>query len=1202
MNIRTIALVFLPLFLFFIACENPQSERDEEIEEEEEEFDSSEEAMNHKQLPFDLSSFQRAYPDKTFDVRGYKSAFTDAIAKSNSRSVTAPDGFDTDWTTQGPGNAGARINIIEIDPNDDDVIYIGFSGGGIFKTTNDGDSWAPIFDDQPYLSIGAIEVDPNNSNTVFAGTGDPNITGYPFIGNGVYKSLDGGDTWTQSGLSNTGVVSEIIIDPTNSNIIYTATMGNPFAYTNDRGLYKSTDGGSSWTQILFVNDHAGIIDIAMNPDDTDIIYATGWDRIRTNQESIASGDGGRIFRSEDGGSSWETLDDGLPIKNLSRSSIAISPDDPDVLYASIVDSTYFPHGIYKSEDGGDSWDAVTEGNSDNGLINPLSNFGWYFGRIFVNPTDDDRAYLCGVRLWSTANSGSGWSVLPPTSGESAPHVDNHYIAFNSNGDLYLATDGGLYKNPNNTSTWLDIEDIPATQVYRVAYNPHETDTYYGGCQDNGTQAGNAAGIANWDRVFGADGFQAVFHPTNPDTFYFETQNGNIWRTNGNGGFFSYDTGINNSDRKNWDMPYMMSAHESETLYAGTHRMYRHDPSSSPAWYPISNHLTDGNIYGSAYHTISALHESPVDASVLYAGTTDGNVWRSTNTGSSWTNITGGLPNRYVTCIKADPNNPNDVYVSHSGYKYNEEIDHIHYSSDQGTTWTDISGDLPQMGINHIEVMPNNNGNVIFVATDAGVYATLNGGNSWDRLGTGFPFVTTYDLDLNVANNLLIAGTFGRSILTFPLDSIGVSFTPPPPPPSADIAGNIFTYYGDPVGNVEVEQSGSPSNTDITDELGNYEFSDIPTGQEVEITPYKNDNPENGLSGFDVIKIQRHILRIDTLNPYQIIASDINSSGSVTSYDLILLTKLILDIDSVFSSNTSWRFVRATHNFADTLFPFPYPEVYNFDPLMSNQSAVDFIGIKIGDVTEDADGNALLEADSRNYDGTLSMKLQDKIFKKGELVNVLLSVEDFNEILGYQMTLKYDDKVLGFQSTESKDLANVGVQDFGKRYIDSGFLTTIWTNATAVESSDETELFQVQFLAKADGKLSEVLEVNNKHTRSEVYRGLDEVLNIEFDWAPAKTLTTEEATVNEIILQQNVPNPVRNVTSTSVAFSLPAAMQASFELYNTNGEMIWSQNQQYDKGQHQIELPSKLFGESGIYLYQLKTKNGFTCTKRILYLD
>ncbi len=1192
MNSRIAYLLILPILLTFLACEPSQ------IEGEEENFDSSEEALNHKQLPFDLSSFQRAYPDKSFDVQGYKAAFEEAIEQDAARSSSAPFGFDAAWTTQGPGNAGARINTIEIDPNNDDVIYIGYSGGGVFKTTDDGANWTPIFDDQPYLSIGSIKVDPNNSNIVYVGTGDPNVTGFPFVGNGIYKSEDGGSTWTQSGLAETAIISKIIIDPSNSSTIYAATMGNPFAFSDDRGLYKSTDSGASWTKVLFISNQAGVIDMAINPANPQILYATGWDRIRTNQLSIVSGNGGRIYRSENGGSSWEVLDNGLPIKKLSRSSITISPNNPDVLYASIVDSTYFIQGVYKTEDGGDSWTTVTLGNSDNGLVNPLSNFGWYFGRIFIDPNDDDDAYLLGVRMWATTNSGAAWFVLPPSTGAGAPHVDNHYMAFNSVGDLYLATDGGLYKNPNNTATWLDVEDIPATQIYRVAYNPNDPDNYWGGCQDNGTQTGNADGIASWDRVFGADGFQPVFHPTNPDTFYFETQNGNIWRTNDAGGFFSYDSGINQSDRINWDMPYMMSAHDSEVLYAGTHRMYRHDRNSSPSWYTISGDLTDGNIFGSAFHTISTVHESPVDADVLYAGTTDGNVWRSTNNGTTWVNINGGLPDRYVTCIKADPNDPNGVYVSHSGYKYNEEIDHIHYSSDQGTTWTDISGDLPQMGINHIEVMPNNNGTVIFVATDAGVYASLNSGSSWDRLGTDYPFITTYDLDLNLTNNELIAGTFGRSILTFPLDSIGVSLTPPP---SADIAGNIRTIHDKDVENVNVNQSGTPGGNDATNAMGDYNFTNIQTGQEVVITPTKDDFYLNGVSGFDVISIRRHILKIDTLGPYDIIASDVNNSGGITSFDLVHLTKLILNIDLEFPNNSSWRFVRENYNFPDEEDPFPFPENYTFNPFSVDQNSSDFIAVKIGDANNSVDGNALLDPDSRSFDGVMKLHLEDQYFQEGDVVTALFNSEDFNSLLGYQFTLEFDKDVLAFQSARSIATQTIGTQEFGETEVEKGFLTTLWTNALPIDFENNTALFKVEFIAKESGQLQDLLKITSTRTNKEAYQGMTDLLDVQLDWSAQTTATTEIAQ-NGIILQQNIPNPIRKGGTTNIIFNLPSTMEASFELYNANGKRIWSEQKEYGKGETQISLSADLFEGSGVYFYQLKNEQGLSKTKRLLYLE
>ncbi len=1155
-------------------------------------------ALDHKQLPFDLSTFQRAYPDRTFDVKGFKAAFTEAVARQASRSTIAPEGFDEPWTVQGPGNAGARINTVEVDPSDDDVLYIGYSTGGVFKTTNDGLSWTPIFDDQTYLSIGAIEVDPNNSNTVYVGTGDPNITGYPFIGNGIYKSMDGGDSWQHLGLAETGIVSKIIVHPSNSQIIYAATMGNPFDYSDDRGLYKSIDGGASWTKVLFISDQAGVIDLAVHPTDPDVIYAAGWDRIRNYNTSIAYGNGGRIYRSENGGSSWEILDNGLPIKQLSRSSIAISNSDPDILYVSIVDSTFLLQGIYKTTNGGDAWTAVTEGNVDNGMTNPLSNFGWYFGRIFINPNNNNTIYLLGVRLWRSLSSGASWSVYPPSSGSGAPHVDNHYIDFNSQGDLYLGTDGGLYKNPAGTQSWLDREDIPTTQIYRVGYNPHEPNTYYGGTQDNGTQAGNEAGMDNWDKVFGADGFQPVFHPNNPDTFYFETQNGKIWRSNDGNGFTTYTNGINSNDRIHWDMQYIMSAHDPEVLYCGTHRVYRHDPNSSPTWYPISDDLTDGNIYGASFHTITTVHESPVDDQILYVGTTDGNVWRSTNYGTDWESISTGLPDRYVTSIKADPNNESGVYITHSGYRYGEEIPHVHYSSNNGTTWTNITGNLPNLGVNHIEVMPNNFGNVLFVATDGGVYATLDGGQSWDRLGTNQPFVPVYDLDLNIANNELVAGTFGRSICSFPLDSIGVSLNPPP---SVSVTGIIKTVIDQGVDSVEVNLDYGNTITKLTNVSGQYSFPVVPSGSNAVVKPVKNNKHRNGLSTYDILVFKRHILKIDTLSPYQIIAGDTNNSGGLSTFDLVLLTKMVLMIDSVFEHNNSWRFVRSDYVFPDTLNPFPFPETMDYNPIIANQSNADFIGIKIGDANFSADPTMLMgEADNRDFDGTLELSIQDVIFRKGDQITIPVRAKDFEEMMGYQFTLEYDPRYLQFEGADKAALAETGSQDFGTRFREKGILTTNWHHVDPVTMPDGEVLFYLRLEAKADGQLSDLIHFNNAYTTKEAYQGLNTLLDIDWHWLPAVEVMTEDVFV-QFELHQNSPNPVRKGGIANIAFTLPQESEVVLEMFHLSGEKVWSTSGFFPRGDHQIGVSTDAFSQEGIYMYRLRMADGTTATRRLLFI-
>jgi len=725
-----------------------------------------------KQEPSDQFFAQRSYPDGKFNIRNYTNALIEAKEEIAFRSGST--GIDTPWKIQGPGNIGARANTIAVHPTDDAIMYTGFSTGGVWKTIDDGESWNPIFDDQIFLAIGDIAIDPNNPNTIYVGTGDANITGYPHIGNGVYKSTDAGATWINIGLETTRIISEIIIHPSDSETIYVSTMGLPFEENTDRGLYKSTDGGATWNQILFVDTNAGIIDMVMQPDNPDVIYAAAWNRIRNNYDSFVIGDDAKIHKTIDGGLTWTILGGGLPQGELGRIGLAISEQNPETLYAMYVDTTSTLKNLYKTEDGGTTWNAqMTEEEVES--FSPLGGFGWYFGKIRVNPTDDNDIFMLGVDLWRSLDGGTNWVPASPPWWEYSVHADKHDLVFTDSGRAILATDGGLYKVEMGSQEWIDIESIPTTQFYRVAYNPHRPDWYYGGAQDNGTTGGNAVMINEWPRIFGGDGFQALFHPTNPDVMYAETQRGGIVYSN-DGGYEwdSGDRGIDDDDNRNWDMPYIMSPHNPEVLYAGTDRIYRSFSDDAPDWESISDNLTDVDTSDSRYHNITTLDESPLIEGLLYVGTGDGNVLVTEDGGANWNVLSDDLPNQYVTSIHASPHEENTVYISYSGYRDNDNSAKIYKSVDKGNTWEPLNGNLPEIAINDIWVYPNYQDSVIFIATDAGVYSTQNAGITWDRLGSEMPVVPVFDVVWNEANNELVAGTFARSIMSFPLDSIDVN--------------------------------------------------------------------------------------------------------------------------------------------------------------------------------------------------------------------------------------------------------------------------------------------------------------------------------------------------------------------------------------------------------------------------------------------
>lgn len=718
-----------------------------------------------KFAPNDWFYQQRFYPDNKVDAALIYNRLRE-IAVNKNRSSSA--GLNTAWVPLGPGNIGGRINCVAIHPTQNNIKLTGSACGGIFKTVNNGAVWYPVFDDNSILSIAQIVFQESNPNIVYACTGDPNISGTPFIGNGIYKSTDMGETWTYLGLNQCGIVSDLVIHPGNPNILYAAAMGNPFARDNNRGLYKSTDGGNTWSNVLFLADEAGISDVDIDPVNPNNLLAAGWNRIRNNQESLIFGDETRVYRSTDGGQTWTTLTNGLPNYGTSRIGIERSKQNPSKIYTVVVDSTLDLQGVYKSVNNGVSWTAVDITTLDPFIFN---GFGWYFGKLAIDPTDDDQIFVLAVDLWKF-NAGGTWEMCGPPWYTYEVHADKHDLVFDNAGNYFLATDGGLYSSSDQGFTWTDEENIQNSQFYRVAASPWLSNEQAGGMQDNGTANGNEFTINNWQRIYGGDGFTCIYSPDDPLVFYAETQNGNIvYSEDGGQSFFDATLGIDPMDRRNWDMVFIMSPSNSLNLYTGTYRVYESTGSIGPNWIPISPDLTDGNIFGERFHTISTVEESPASPGKLYAGTTDGNVWTGSPAGS-WVNITAGLPDRYVTNITASPQYANTVYVSHSGYKDNDQIPHIHKSDNSGSTWRDISGDLPNIPVNNILVHPTDS-SVLFIATDGGVYITQNGGQHWDRLGSGMPVVPVFDIAFHPIDNRLLAGTFARSMMAFPLDSLGI---------------------------------------------------------------------------------------------------------------------------------------------------------------------------------------------------------------------------------------------------------------------------------------------------------------------------------------------------------------------------------------------------------------------------------------------
>lgn len=724
--------------------------------------------MDEKLYPYEGFFLEKTYGGD-FSFEAYDSAIKDI---GQTTSANRSEGL---WKTEGPGNIGARINTIAINPTDPQNILLGYAESGVYRTTDGGDNWEPIFDEQTRLGIGDIEFDPNDSKTILVGTGDPNISGYPVIGDGIWKSTDSGNTWSYLGLEEARIISKIEIANSNSDIIYAGAMGLPFKETSDRGLYKSTDGGETWSKILFVSEDAGVIDLLVHPTNPDIVYAATWNRIRNNVVSTVSGPQAKIHKSIDGGRTWTILETGLPAGDQGRIALAMSGTDPDKIFASYVNTSSDFLGLFKSSDAGDSWSQVNTSEDSGFSPGILGGFGWYFGRLVVNPTDDDNIFILGVDMYMTTNGGVSWELGAPPWYFYEVHADKHDLAFGP-GHAYLATDGGAYKASFADRQWVDVENIATTQFYRVAVDPHRHDRYVGGAQDNGTTGGNSTIINEWPRIFGGDGFQPAFDAEDSLVLWVETQRGNVSvSTDGGQSFESAMFGVEASENKNWDMPYFLSVVPGRG-YLGTTRVYRNEGgASNPNWTPISPVLIDETT-STRNESITALSESPLNTDVLYAGTGDGQVWRSVDGGDNWDNTGEEVPLNYISDIIASRDLEEVAYLSVSGYKDNDFNAYIYTSTDYGDSWTSIQGDHPMISVNELYSLKGYSSQVLFTATDAGVYFTRDGGVHWDRLGDNMPTLPIYDLDYDEDQNKLVAATFGKGIMTFDLAQVDLTMT------------------------------------------------------------------------------------------------------------------------------------------------------------------------------------------------------------------------------------------------------------------------------------------------------------------------------------------------------------------------------------------------------------------------------------------
>jgi photosystem II stability/assembly factor-like uncharacterized protein len=1105
--------------------------------------------LNNKCEPYDQFAFQRSFPDSDFNWKGWQHSMADIRVKEAAKAkLTDCVGAEVNWTQQGPANVGARCNTLAVKPDDENTVLAGFAGGGIFKSTDGGVNWHPVFDDHLELCISDITFDINDPNVVYAGTGDPNLPAIVFNGNGVYKSIDAGETWTYLGLSEQGITSKVLVHPDSPKILFAAAMGNPYIRDNHRGIYKSINGGISWQQVLFVSNQAGASDLVQSPTNPDILYASFWDRIRSNTESVIYGPNAKVYKSTDGGDSWVLLGGGLPTGTMGRTGLAISPENPDKVYVVFVDSLSEPGGLYKTINGGATWTSL----NINALGNAYSDFGWYFGKIRLNPINDEEVYFLGVQMYRKPAGSNSWVTA------GSGHPDYHDLVFTPSGRRYIATDGGVYRNDAGQMFWTKCKNLPVTQFYHTTFNPHEPNVYWGGTQDNGIQKGaGGAAINDWSLIFLADGFHCAFDPNDAQTFWVEIQNGAIHKTTNGGSSWQFGTSsLGTTDRVSWDAPFFMSRFSTTKLFSATYRVYN---SFGNSWSAISPDLTDGIIYSPRFHTITALQESPKIPEKLMAGTSDGNVWRREPTGG-WINITGSLPDRYVTSVQLSGALPQRLFVTNSGFRDDEYIPHVHRSDDNGATWIDISGDLPQMPVNDLFIMPNHADSVLFVATDAGVYCTKNRGQTWNRLGNNMPIIPVFDLEENPVRKELVAATFARGIWTFPLDSVFSQHQTV----SVTISGTVTTETG--MGVPEVNFGTEKSDAD-----GNFQIHNVPGCTPYSLTPFRNDNPLNGLTTFDLVLISKHILGIEALgSPFKMMAADANRSNSITSFDIVSLRKLILGIDTALVGNTSWRFVPTSHDFINPTNPFLNTIPGHLDTQLASESLsdVNFTAVKVGDVNNTVVPSALSVAKERTL-GEYSLAVQDYDYQVAEKVVVPFRGE-MSDVIAVQFTLNFDTSQLMLQSIEPI-MDGITLDNFGLHQSRQGLVSV----SIQQTESAAAPFFNIVFIAKKSGKLSRSLKLGDLPTPSLAFRedgsGLQPVL-----WQ-------RDVHSAAVVF---APNPFGEAGTWMDYQAAPGANEqvgVTLEIFDVQGKVVFSKQ---INGSQRIQLSPAIFPQSGVYFWRL----------------
>ncbi len=775
-----------------------------------------------------------------------------------------------EWRSVGPYFMGGRVCDIEGFALDPFRLLAAAASGGLWLTENSGTTWTPLFESESAFGFGDVAVSGKNKNLIWAGTGEENSSRSSYAGTGIFKSLDAGKSWTHMGLTGTQHIGEVIIHPEDTGIVYVAAIGRLYTENEQRGVFKTTDGGKTWDKILYISPRTGVIDLAMHPENPDILLAASWERDRKAWHFTGSGPESAIYKTTDGGRTWRKTVMGFPQgEHVGRIGLRFSPSNPDVVYAfhdnqklrsepnregeareddltaeslktmsvedflkiendrleSLLRSSGAPRiftaqavkeavrdgeitlpdladiligganaslftarvkgaEVYRSSDGGESWERTHEEDLPSGIVH---TYGYYFGKMAVDPEDENTIYILGVPAMKSTDGGKTFKEIPDAGGSYGRgfydvHPDHHALWIDPNDPrvLWLGNDGGVNVSYDAGRSFQKFDNLPLAQCYTVNFDMQTPYNIYTGLQDNGVNVGPSDFVfgrrdKQWRLILGGDGAFVQPDLQDPDTVYAAFQFGSIFRLNqADGSQTSIKPQLKSIQppyRFNWLTPFMISRHNPHTLILGANKVLK-SVDRGDNWFEISFDLTDRkNIHGNVpFATITALDESPFTPEVIYAGTDDGNVWVTKDYGKSWDKITEGLPKKWVTRIEASKFAPERVYLTMIGYREDDFQTYVFSSQDYGKTWISIKGNLPEEGVNVIREDTENE-NVLFLGTDLTAYVSLDRGRSWHSLRGNLPTQPVYDMRIHPREKDLIIGTHGRGVFVMPVEKI-----------------------------------------------------------------------------------------------------------------------------------------------------------------------------------------------------------------------------------------------------------------------------------------------------------------------------------------------------------------------------------------------------------------------------------------------